>query len=174
MLRRFMQRFSDMRTIKAMCLGAERHANAEGQKEPGLEHFVLAALELPDGTARKAFERIGADPDRFQQALAQQYADALENIGVQSPSLDSIRLDAARIAPNDGPYKAKPAVQALMQQLANRHKAYPGEPLLGAHWLAVIATVRHGVAARAMKKLGVDLERLVTATRAEINAAPRG
>ena len=50
------QRFRDMSTIKSLCLAAEQHANTDGQKEPGAEYFVLAALESPDGTAHKAIE----------------------------------------------------------------------------------------------------------------------
>ncbi|MES2263383.1 MAG: Clp protease N-terminal domain-containing protein [Pseudomonadota bacterium] len=173
MFRRLIQRFNDMRTIKTLCENAERHANADGQQEPGSEHFILAALELPDGSARKAFERIGADPSRFRGAIAQQYGDALKSIGVESASLDALDKGAA-VPPKPGLYKAKSSVQAVMQQLAAWPKARAEEALTGAHVIAVIAAVQQGVAARALKKMGVDLQALTDAARAEIRAANAG
>lgn len=71
-----------MGTVKSLCLGAEKHANAHGQKEPGAEYFVLAALELPDGTARKTFESVHVDAEAFRAAITQQYQDALQNGGI--------------------------------------------------------------------------------------------
>ena len=49
MLQRIRQRFADMHTIKILAEAAERHAGAAGEREPGPEHFLLAALDLPDG-----------------------------------------------------------------------------------------------------------------------------
>lgn len=174
MLSRLKQRFRDMRTIKALCQGAERHANADGQAEAGLEHFILAALELPDGTARLAFARVGADPERFRDAIAQQYRDALRGIGLASPQLDALyQADAqadAAIAPKQGPYQAKPSARKLMRQLADWPRACATEPLLGAHVLAVGAA-QQGVAPRALRAMGVDLTALASAARAEIAAA---
>ena len=48
------RRIGEMRTIKTLCTDAERHAHADGAREPGLEHFLLAALDLPDGTLERA------------------------------------------------------------------------------------------------------------------------
>jgi hypothetical protein len=44
------QRFRDIRNINSLCMQAQKLANADGQKEPGAEHFVLSSLALPDGT----------------------------------------------------------------------------------------------------------------------------
>ncbi|KAF0813437.1 hypothetical protein IGB42_01788 [Andreprevotia sp. IGB-42] len=170
MLRRLTQRISDMRTIKVLCTDAEKHANAAGQTEPGLEHFVLAALALPDGSARRAFERIGADPAQFTAAIARQYADALNSIGIAASPLDT-QGDTAAIAPGKGPYQAKPAVQSLMQQLASRPGSHAAEPLLGAHVIAVAAAARFGVAPRALKAMGIDLQALINATQDELRTA---
>lgn len=41
MFSKIKERFRDMGTIKSLCLEAGKHANAQGQKEPGGEHFVL-------------------------------------------------------------------------------------------------------------------------------------
>lgn len=41
MVSKIKERFRDMGTIKSLCLEAGKHANVQGQKEPGGEHFVL-------------------------------------------------------------------------------------------------------------------------------------
>jgi ATP-dependent Clp protease ATP-binding subunit ClpA len=82
------QRFKDMKTISALCSTAEFCANAVGQQEPGAEHFLLAALSLPDGSARRAFERIGANPQQFSAAIEQQYREALQSIGLDASRLE--------------------------------------------------------------------------------------
>lgn len=167
MLRMLMQRINDMRTIKSLCQGAERHANADGQQAPGLEHFVLAALDLPDGTARKAFERIGVNPDAFRQGIVEQYENALKGIGIDAPQPTSMQHQADGISPAKGLYQSRPQVQAFMQQLANRKKADAGAPLLGAHVIEVIASFQHGVASRTLATMGIDRHRLVDAARME-------
>ncbi len=163
------QRFRDMSTIKTLCLAAEKHANADGQKEPGAEHFVLAALESPDGTARKAFEQIKADPSGFRAAIAQQHADALKAVGLDVPAGAG---DAAiAVPPGTGAYHAQASAQTMMQMLANQQKANAGAPLLSAHVLVAVAAAQHGVAIRALKAMGVDPKALAEAAAVEINAA---
>ena len=48
MLQRIRQRLQDMRTLRQLFTRAEHHARAQGQPRPGAEHFLLAAIELPD------------------------------------------------------------------------------------------------------------------------------
>lgn len=159
------RRIADMRTLSALCRGAERHANADGQKEPGAEHFVLAALELPDGSADKALQRLGTDPSRFREAISQQYRDALEAVG-----LGGALPASAPVAPSTGVYRTGASAQTLVQRLAEWPRSSPRERLSGAHVLAVAATADQGVAARAFRSMGVDLDALRTAARAEIDA----
>ena len=47
----FRKRFQDAGTLHALFVSAERCANADGLTAPGAEHLVMAALEMPDGTA---------------------------------------------------------------------------------------------------------------------------
>lgn len=167
------QRFHDMRTIKALCFGAEKLANANGQKEPGAEHFVLAALELPDGTARKAFERIHADPNCFRTAITQQYEDALQNVGIALPHDATITDEATPVPTGTGVYKTQPSAQALMQTLTREimvkeQKADSAAPLLGAHVILAATTAQYGVAVRAFWAMGADPAKLAEAARAEI------
>lgn len=167
MLRMLKQRINDIRTIKNLCLNAERHANAEDLKAPGLEHFVLAALDLPDGTARKAFQRLGVDPDAFRSAIAGQYEIALRGIGIDATHLDSMHGSAAGISPDKGLYQSQPQVQAFMQRLAGRRKTDAGEALLGADVIEAIATFQYGVASRAFAAMGINREALMEAARNE-------
>jgi len=174
MFSKIKQRFHDMGTIKSLCLGAEKHANANGQKEPGAEHFVLAALELPDGTARKAFERIHVDPDGFRTAITQQYQDALRHVGIESPQYYASSNDTVPMPPLTGVYDAQPSGQALMQQLVAQRKVDSNVPLLGAHIVMAVTSAQYGVAVRALRAMGVDLTRLAEAATTEINALRTG
>ena len=169
MLQMLKRRIDEMRTIKTLCTDAERHANADGAREPGLEHFLLAALDLPDGTARRAFVRAGADPDGFRSAVARQYADALAGIGIAPDAAAAVA--PVPIAPASGPYRAKPQVETLMRTLAARAEKRAGAGLLGAHVVAAIAAERHGVAARALARMGLNEGALEQAARDEADAA---
>ncbi|MGB4115446.1 MAG: Clp protease N-terminal domain-containing protein [Polaromonas sp.] len=170
------QRFRDVSTIKALCFGAEKLANADGQKEPGAEHFVLMALELPDGTARKAFKRLHADPDSFCVAIARQYDDALQNIGIALPPDAAITDEATPLPTGTGLYKTQSSAQALMQTLTKEimvkeQKANLAAPLLGAHVILAATTAQYGVAVRAFQAMGIDPKKLAEAATAEIIAS---
>ncbi|AMC36828.1 Clp protease N-terminal domain-containing protein [Janthinobacterium sp. B9-8] len=166
MLGKIKQKICDMGTVKTLCLEAEKYANANGQKEPGAEHFFLAALALPDGTARKAFERIHIDPNGFQAAINQQYQDALRNVGIEPHFAFS--QDTVAVLPSTGVYKAQFSAQSLMQELARQRKAEPGMPLLSAHVIMALGSAQYGIAMRALKVMGVDMQMLIESAAAEI------
>jgi len=175
MFKTIRQRFRDMGTIKALCFEAEKLANADGQKEPGAEHFVLSALALPDGTARKAFLRVNADPNNFRAAIARQYEEALNNVGVAIPP-DAIVASEETSLPTGTIYKVQPSAQALMQTMiyeikVKEQKENSAAPLLGAHVLLAAATAQYGVTARAFRTMGIDPEKLAEAATAEIIAS---
>lgn len=71
MFNSFMTKLRDARTIKTLCERAEVHALRDQQQKPGAEHFLLAALDLEDGTARLAFSRAGAAPEGLHTAIEQ-------------------------------------------------------------------------------------------------------
>ncbi|WP_192804979.1 Clp protease N-terminal domain-containing protein [Noviherbaspirillum aerium] len=167
MFRMLKQRINDIRTINSLCLSAERHANADGEKEPGLEHFVLAALDLPDCTARKAFERLGADPDGFRAAVAAHYRNALKSVGVDTPEQMISYGAAGDIPPGNGLYRSKHQVKEFMQRLANRKMKDGARPLLGAHVLETAAGFEHGVASRTFATMGIHRQAMGEAARAE-------
>lgn len=164
MFQKLKQRFHDVQTIKTLCEGAERHANSDGQLEPGAEHFILAALELPDGTAQKAFQRVNADPAQFSSAIARQYADALGNVGVHMPE----EAPPVAHASERRPYKASASGQALFQMLVGIRESTSNGPLLGAHVLIAASMAQYGVVPRALRCMGIDPATLQEAARAEI------
>jgi ATP-dependent Clp protease ATP-binding subunit ClpA len=175
MFKTIRQRLRDMGTIKTLCFEAEKLANAEGQKEPGAEHFVLSALALPDGTARKAFLRIHTDPNNFRAAIAQQYEDALQNVGITLPQYAEISGDATPIPTSKGLYKTQSSAQVLMQTLTREimkkeQKANSTAPLLSAHVVLAATSAQYGVTARTFHVMGIDPAKLAEAAIAEIVA----
>jgi ATP-dependent Clp protease ATP-binding subunit ClpA len=168
MFGRIKQRMQDMGTVKALCLAAEKHAHEDGQNEPGAEHFMLAALDLPDGSARRVLGKLGVEPDRLRDAIARQHADALSSVGFDPSLLAALNADApvpAELKP--GVYRASASGQALMQALARREGVAADAPMTGAHVLSVIAAMKHGIAARALRMLGIDPVALAAAAAAD-------
>lgn len=119
MLQRIRQRLQDMRTLRQLFTRAEHHARAQGQPRPGAEHFLLAAIELPDGTARRAFEHIGANPDAIPAAIEQQYRDALAQVGIQADMPPASPLTA----PSLGPSTPCPLARAWCKRWPTRARA---------------------------------------------------
>jgi ATP-dependent Clp protease ATP-binding subunit ClpA len=144
-------RFQDMGVIKALCEAAERHARQEGQKEPGAEHFLLAAFDLPDGTAPSAFRAVGADPADLRPAIQRQYAEGLKRVGLE-PALAGLLTEPAPAAGKI--FDAAPSGQDVMRKLAEGRAGH--RPLLGAHVVAIVADMPHGVVARALRVMGID------------------
>ncbi len=167
MFRKLQHRFQSMRTLSRMCTAAETHARSRGQAAPGAEHFLLAAIDLPEGSARRAFESIGADPAAVGEAIERQYREALQSVGLQAPLPAAAALEAPAAT---GLYRAQPSGQELVQALARTSKEQTG-PLLGAHVVAAIATMPQGVAARTLRALGIDAARLAVAAQAQLPSA---
>jgi ATP-dependent Clp protease ATP-binding subunit ClpA len=173
MFQRIRRRFKDMGTLKVLCEGAERHALQDGQQEPGAEHFLLAALDLPDGAARRTFARLAADPDRLREAIAQQHGDALRGIGID-PSLVALMEEGG--APPQAAraiYSTKPSGQAVIHELAAQREHDKDAPLSGAHVVLAVASVRQGASVRALARLGIGLDAIGAAARDELQSAQR-
>lgn len=146
-------KFNNIGTIKLLCERAEAYALQDQQRDPGAEHFLLAALDLPDGTARLAFERAGVKPDALRAAIERQYADGLRAIGLKA----DLPADAP-VPANTGIYQASASGQEIMQQLAETRRDH--SPLLGADVVGIVAGMSHGIAARALRASGVDPDML--------------
>lgn len=148
MFERIRSKFHDVGTIKRLCERAEAHALHDQQREPGAEHFLLAALDLPDGTARLAFARAGGEPDALKTAIERQYGDALLSIGLTADT------STVPVSAYPGVYHAAPSGQAVMRELAEVRRDHA--PLLGAHVVSIVAGLSQGVVPRALRALGVD------------------
>ena len=161
MFAKIKSRLSSMSTIKSLCLHAERHALSDQQRQPGAEHFLLAALDLPDQTARQAFESVGADAATLRSAISRQYDDALQSLGIDPEVAGMNDPVAEPLATHRGLYDASASGKQIMRSLAESRQTH--DPLLGAHVVAAVATMRHGVTARALRAMGIDAERLKSA-----------
>lgn len=165
MFKRFTLRIGDMKTISRLIAGADEQARISGEEEPGAEHFLLSALELPDGSAKRVFDRVGINADMFSQAVTTQYEEALQSIGVDMSSVNAEPepLETERVF-----HSSKPSGEAVMKKLHKLKKTDKDRPLLGAHVVAVVATMKHGVAARALRSLGVEIASLQQAVDDEL------
>lgn len=171
MFQRLRQRIRDMKTIALLCKGAERHALRSGDTQPAAEHYLLSALDLPEGSARRVFRRLAADPDALPAAIAEQHRAALRGIGVAAPAGLLADEPAQALEPTRGLYRAQASGQAVMQALAARRTEHAALGMTGAHVVEVIAERRHGTLARALAVMGVDPSALRAAARAEIAAS---
>ena len=167
------RRFQDARTINTLLTCAEKYANEAGQKWPAAEHVVLAALDLPDGTARRTFERLRCDPTAFKAAIEQQYRDALQHVGIELPVETPLDESAPPIPSAKGVFKAQPSAQALMKVLAHEVMRDATTPLLGAHVILSATAAQFGVVIRALKTMGIDRVSLANAACAELQCRER-
>lgn len=159
----------DMRTIKGLLTGAEAIAREAGESQPGAEHLLLSALAMPEGSARRAFERIGADPDAFGPAITAQHAEALRALGIEPPPEEAL-VPASEATPSRW-YRANASLQTAFQR-AGELARDDGTWMNGAHVVVAVAGMEHGTAARALSAMGVDREQLAAAAAAEARAAP--
>lgn len=154
MLDRIKKHFQGMSTIKALCEQAEKYALQDDQRKPGAEHFVLSAIDLPDGTAKLAFARIGVDASSFKDAVQSQYKDALRSVGLEPHAFNEAASRTGSCGPQRGVYSAAASGKEVMQALAAARESHA--PLLGAHVVSVVADMEYGVSARALHVMGVD------------------
>lgn len=156
-----------MRTISKLIPGADEAAHRMGEEEPGAEHFLISALKLPDGTAQKVFDRVGADPEKLQIAIKRKYSDALGSIGIDAKLLED---NPEPVSPHRKFHNSKPSGQALMKQLYALKHHDRDRPLLGAHVIDVVARMQYGVVARAFKEMGIDRSVVSTAAKQELDS----
>lgn len=153
------------RAVKALVIGAEVHARHLGDATTGAEHLLMAAFDLPDGSARRAFRRAGGDPDDFAAAVARQHADALRGVGIE-PVPDRLLTRTAPLGsrrPNESAMKVLKA--AIVDSKIDRLRP------LGVHVLAAVAGLEHGTAARTLRGMGLERRALADAAIAEVDRA---
>ncbi len=167
MFKRILIRFRDMKTISQLISGADEQANISGEEKPGAEHYVLSALNLDDGSAKRIFESIGADSNKFREAIREQYSEALSFIGI---SPDATEIEPEPIKSNRMLHNSQPSGQELMKSLYALKQEDKEHPLLGAHVISVAAEMEHGVVARAFKVMGIGREQLAKSVKEELDS----
>ncbi len=164
----FIRPLREFRTIRRLLGGAEDLARASGEELPGAEHLLLAAVALPDGTARRAFERLAVDPRGLSAAIAAQHADALRAIGIDPGETGALETPAT---PASGVFRATPSAQVVFQRAVELSGTPRPRRLLGAHVVVAACEMEHGTVARALRQMGVSREELAVAAREELAIA---
>lgn len=159
---------NELDTIRRLLEGSELIARAAGDDLPGSEHLLLAALALPDGTARAAFVRAGVDPDGFAAAIAQQHDDALRAVGIDA---GGVRLADAPPPPSSRAFRATPSAQHAFRRAVELSARPKPRHLRGAHVVAAVCESDQGSAARAIRRLGVEPAILGAAAMTELAVA---
>ncbi len=165
---RLLNPLRDVRTINRLLTGAEAEARKAGEEIPGAEHLLLSALGLPDGTARRAFERLGVDPGALRGAIESQHALALRGAGIEVT--EGGITQETTLAPARGVFRATPTAQAVFRAAVGLSKEGKRSHLLGAHVVASVARLDQGTVVRALDLLAVDRHALGAAALAEASA----
>jgi ATP-dependent Clp protease ATP-binding subunit ClpA len=152
---------------------AEVEARADGV-HTSAEHLVLAALDLPEGSAQRALERVGHTPDDYRRAIARQHADALRAIGIDVGDETAFARGRSAAGNGKGPYRTTANARTLFDTVSELARADKDAPLSGAHVMRALCDLEHGTAAHALEKLGVDRAELAAAAEAELRALRRG
>jgi len=163
-------RLQDIRIMNELFPASDAAAAVDGIEKAGAEYLVIAALDLTDdGSARRAFERIGADPDGFAPAVRAQHAEALRSIGMRP--VDDRELDRYIPTPSEEPRFpcGAPSAHELFRNVVENVRE-EGSQLYGAYIVLAAAETEFGTTARALRHMGIDRSELAAAARAEIQA----
>lgn len=153
--------FQGMKSVKTLIASAEDRANALGDSSVGAEHLLLAALDAPDGSARRAFARAGADPDAFSVAVEACHDPALRRLGLEPVQPELLG------AVSRGPQRLSESAAHVLRSATTNSRADRARTL-GAGVVAAVAELEHGTAARALHVLHIDRAALAAAAQAEI------
>lgn len=159
----------DIRIMNALLPAADAEAFRSGEPSAGAEHLILAALELPEGSARRAFERIGADPGGFRDAVAAQHDEALRMFGAHR--LDESIGDRLPEPPDKprGPLRSSASAQELFKRVVKLIRKEKSQ-LYGAYIVLAATDFEDGTVARAFRQMGIRRADLRVAAREELDA----
>ncbi|QSE92893.1 Clp protease N-terminal domain-containing protein [Rhodococcus pseudokoreensis] len=159
---KFARAWRDMRTMKALFSETEAEADRLGDREPGLEHLLLASFALPDGTTARVFDRLGSNRDALREAIIHVHGEALTAAGMTDVGATTSALSR----PRTGPLRLTEPAQGAFRNAVALAKS-ERRPIVGADIVAAVATITHGTAARALESLGLVRSTVVDAARAE-------
>jgi ATP-dependent Clp protease ATP-binding subunit ClpA len=144
--------FTDMATMRSLLEAAEQESTAMGEAEPGAEHVVLAALGLPDSSARETLAELGADASGLRRAISEVHARALGALGFdQVPDPLPTPRPTGR-----GLYRAKGSTRDLLKATAEAKRALGARHFVTAHVLVGAATLERGTLPMALARLGIE------------------
>jgi hypothetical protein len=107
---------------------------------------------------------VGADPDGLQPAISAQHADALRAVRIELDPVEApMPAPAAR-----GVFLSTPSAQSAFRRAVELSKKPKPRRLLGAHVVAAVAEIEHGTVVRALRRMGVEREKLAAAARDEL------
>lgn len=158
----------DIQIMGRLFPAADAAALADGGTATGAEYLVIAALDLADGSARRAFERAGADPDEFAGAVRAQHSEALRSVGMQPLNDELLDDHQPELTEPTGLIKAAPSATKLFGKVVKLvHKER--SQLYGVYIVLVTAKAEHRTTVRALRHMGVDPDDLAQAARAELD-----
>lgn len=153
MLKKLRNRVASMRGIADLCTRAEAVARNSGEIDPSAEHFVLASLDMADGSAASALAELGFDRPALAEAIREQHFAALAAAGISPEHVEEGQ--AVHGTAGTALYRATASGQKLMQILSEQAQQRSSDGFQSAHVLEAAAALRHGIVPRALKKLGV-------------------
>lgn len=163
------RRTADMRLLKALLEGAERYALSTGEQAPGAAHILAAACDLPDGSARRAFERAGLDAAQYKADLRGRHSETLRAHGL--PATTAILADEGPAPPPRPIFDAAPSGQEVVRRLAETRSARRGRGMTAADVVAAIAQAPDRLVLQLLRRADIDPEALLSAARLEADTA---
>ncbi len=160
--------WSDVKTVGALAHGAEEWASRLGEERPGEEHFLLAAMDLKDGAARRVFAEFGVATDSIARAIDQQHADALKSVGISEETNVAMPISGSTCPPRPI-YSAQPNVGQFMRELQAVRTSSQSMPLTSLHVLQVLVRRQRGTVFRTLRRLGIGGKELQVAIDSELN-----
>jgi ATP-dependent Clp protease ATP-binding subunit ClpA len=160
---------ADIATMNMLFPSAERIARADGVDQPGAEHLLLAALDLPDGIAPAALAEAGIDRQQLHDAIRAQHTAALRGVGVAVDDAAIDRLIPPPVAPA-GVYRSQGSMQDLFQRSAALAKA-AGRPLLSGDVLLAALDAEQGTVARTLFAPAIDRNTLLQNLESRLRSA---
>ena len=162
-------RIQDIRIMNELFPAADAIARADGEEDAGAEHLLIAAFELDSGSARRCFERVGADPEDFRGAVRAQHAEAMRAVGMRPLNDDILDQHLPEPVLEPGIHRGSPSGHEMFRRVVKLVRAERSQ-LYGAYFVLVAAQTEHGTTARALRHMGIDTSALATAARDEIDA----
>ena len=149
---RWKQKFRDMKTIAFLCENAEKYARSHGEKEPGAEHFLLAAFDLPDETVKNLFKEDGVSEIIFKDSLKEHHRKNLEKLGID---YDVSMNEVENTPQNKSAYTSKYSSNELIKELYKRNNKRT-TPLKGIHVVEAIVYLKTGIAFKLLSEMNKD------------------